>query len=108
MVTDVHVFLKMERFGETIKLQKAVNDLVKRDFEEISNFMEQFLKEKEEATFTHNRPVLYEFLRHVSFNTKDYLANKQIRKVLLKFEKKVKHGKQNNIKLDNTMTCHIL
>ncbi|EGG02606.1 uncharacterized protein MELLADRAFT_66140 [Melampsora larici-populina 98AG31] len=84
----VHVFLKMKRLGETVELQKTVEKLVRRSFEETSRIMAVFLEEKDGTTFTYERPVLYEFLKY--FNAQNHLMNEGIQKVLVEYENKVK------------------
>ncbi|EGF97774.1 uncharacterized protein MELLADRAFT_69788 [Melampsora larici-populina 98AG31] len=84
----VHVFLNMKRLGETVELQKTVEKLVMRSFEETSRIMAVFLEEKDGTTFTYERPVLYEFLKY--FNAQNHLMNEGIQKVLVEYENKVK------------------
>ncbi|EGG07024.1 uncharacterized protein MELLADRAFT_62737 [Melampsora larici-populina 98AG31] len=104
----VHVFLNMKRLGETVELQKTVEKLVMRSFEETSRIMAVFLEEKDGTTFTYERPVLYEFLKY--FNAQNHLMNEGIQKVLVEYENKVKCEKfeRLNRKLPKSMFCQIM
>lgn len=104
---DVDVFLNMKKFGETIELQNAVEKLVKIDLEETSRLMRIFLQEKDGHPFTHKRPVLYQFLKYFSHNTKDRLVKKYIQRILVEFRRKLKqeNNTKRKTKLPNFMYC---
>ncbi|KAH9818367.1 hypothetical protein DFH28DRAFT_1123500 [Melampsora americana] len=84
----LYVFSKMKRFGETVELQKAVDVLVKRDFEETSSLMRDFLGKIDGTAFTNDRPVLYGFLKYYNFRTKSNVMDGYIRNVLEQFDRK--------------------
>ncbi|KAH9817631.1 hypothetical protein DFH28DRAFT_1106419 [Melampsora americana] len=78
------------RFGETVELQKAVEVLVKREFEKTSSLMRDFLGKIDGTAFTNDRPVLYGFLKYYNFRTGSNVMDEYIRNVLEQFDRKFK------------------
>ncbi|KAH9809698.1 hypothetical protein DFH28DRAFT_988307 [Melampsora americana] len=75
----VDIFLKMNSFGETPSLQIAIGNLVKEDFQKMSEIMNEFILESHQTEFSERSPVLDQYLQFAGDIEGDYKIESALR-----------------------------